>query len=55
MPRLYAPNQVHACDWANVPFVAGAAAVASGEDTAVRVTAGGTVDAIAKGNLTLKA
>ena len=45
MPRLYAPNQLHDCDWANVPFVAGAAAVASGEDTTYFTANGYTVDA----------
>lgn len=45
MPRLYAPNQAHECDWANVPFVAGVAAVAPGEDTAYFTANGYTVDA----------
>ena len=44
MPRLYAPNTAHECDWSNVPFIAGAAAVALGEDTSFFSDAGYTVD-----------
>lgn len=44
MPRIYAPNETHDCDWSSVPFVAGAAAVPSGEDTEFFSDAGYTVD-----------
>lgn len=45
MPRIYSPNETHDCDWANVPFVAGVAAVASGADTDYFTANGYTVDA----------
>lgn len=45
MPRIYAPNETHACDWANVPFAAGVAALALGADTDFFTAAGYTVDA----------
>ena len=44
MPRIYAPNQVHTIDWAQVPFVLGAAAVASGVSTTFFSDAGYTID-----------
>ena len=44
MPRIYAPNEVHDCDWAGLVFVAGVAAVPSGEDTGFFSDAGYTVD-----------
>ena len=44
MPRIYAENEEHACAQGYVDFVA-----------VVRVNAGGTVDALASGNLTKKA
>jgi len=44
MPRIYAPNAVHDCDWSSVPFVAGVAVVAVGEDTTFFTDAGYTVD-----------
>lgn len=44
MPRIYAQNESHVCDWANVPFIAGAAAVAAGEDTAYFAANHYTVD-----------
>ena len=34
MPRIYAQNPDHTCDWLAVPFINGASAVAAGEDTA---------------------
>ena len=45
MPRIYAPNQAHTIDWAQVPFVLGVAAVAAGEDTTFFSDAGYTIDA----------
>jgi hypothetical protein len=44
MPRIYAPNEEHVCDWAQVPFVHGAAAVADGVDTAHFLADGYTID-----------
>ena len=44
MPRIYAPNEVHNIDWANVPFVLGVAAVAAGSDTANFLADGYTID-----------
>ncbi len=44
MPRIYAPNQVHTIDWAQVPFVLGVAAVASGVSTTFFSDAGYTID-----------
>ena len=44
MPRIYAPNAVHDCDWAGLAFVAGVAAVPAGEDTGFFSDAGYTID-----------
>ena len=44
MPRIYAPNAVHDCDWSSVPFVAGVAAVPFGEDTGFFSDAGYIID-----------
>ena len=44
MPRIYAPNETHDCDWSSVPFIAGAAALPSGNDTGFFSDAGYTVD-----------
>jgi hypothetical protein len=44
MPRIYSPNEAHECDWANVPFVEGAAAVAVGADTTHFLADGYTID-----------
>ena len=44
MPRIYAPNQVHTIDWAQVPFVLGVAAVDADEDTTFFSDAGYTID-----------
>ena len=45
MPRIYAPNQTHVIDWAQVPFIQGVAAVASGVSTARFLADGYTIDA----------
>jgi len=45
MPRIYASNAVHDCDWSGLVFVAGVAAVAAGEDTGFFSDAGYTIDA----------
>ena len=44
MPRIYAPNALHTCDWAGLAFVAGVAAVPTGEDTTFFSDAGYTID-----------
>ena len=44
MPRIYAPNETHDCDWSGLAFVAGAAAVPAGDDTDFFTDAGYTVD-----------
>ncbi len=44
MPRIYAPNAVHDCDWSGLAFVAGVAALVAGEDTTFFTDAGYTVD-----------
>lgn len=44
MPRIYAPNATHDCDWAGLAFVAGVAVLAVGEDATFFSDAGYTVD-----------
>ena len=44
MPRIYAPNAVHDCDWSGLAFVAGVAVLVVGEDTTFFTDAGYTVD-----------
>ena len=44
MPRIYAPNAVHDCDWSGLAFVAGVAVLAVGEDTTFFTDAGYTID-----------
>ena len=44
MPRIYAPNAVHDCDWSGLAFVAGVAVVAAGDDTGFFSDAGYTID-----------
>ena len=44
MPRIYAPNAVHDCDWSGLAFVAGVAVVAAGDDTVFFSDAGYTID-----------
>ena len=44
MPRIYAPNAVHDCDWAGLAFVAGVGVLAVGEDATFFSDAGYTID-----------
>jgi len=44
MPRIYAPNAVHDCDWAGLAFIAGVAVLAVGEDTTFFSDAGYSID-----------
>ena len=44
MPRIYAPNAVHDCDWSGLTFVAGVGVLAAGEDTTFFSDAGYTID-----------
>lgn len=44
MPRIYAPNAVHDCDWSGLAFVAGVAVLDVGDDTTFFTDAGYTVD-----------
>jgi hypothetical protein len=44
MSRIYAPNEEHVCDWAQVPFVHGVAAVDADEDTTHFAADGYTID-----------
>ncbi len=44
MPRIYAPNETHDCDWSGLAFATGVAALPSGEDTGFFSDAGYTVD-----------
>ena len=44
MPRIYAPNAVHDCDWSGLTFVAGVGVLAAGEDTTFFYDAGYTID-----------
>ena len=44
MPRIYAPNAVHDCDWSGLAFLVGVGVLAVGEDTTFFSDAGYTVD-----------
>ncbi len=44
MPRIYAPNAAHECDWSGLAFVAGVAVLDVGDETTFFTDAGYTID-----------